>query len=229
MATFTPHTEKGRKELKETYFSAVNQGNLHLVTECLRRGQDPNSILDDSAALHIAAEKGDIGLGYILTADERTNVDIRMPSNRRTPLMLATQNERREFVQFLIKRGADSNCSAHNGYTALHIAVKIKCFGIVYDLVNSGANTRAVNVYQETPTSLAAIDYPSASIVGFLLRKGGLLSQKQVPILIGGSLTATDAMGRTPQDVAEVHRHYELVRLYQKMGQGKRRKVLFKR
>ncbi|CAH1987388.1 unnamed protein product [Acanthoscelides obtectus] len=83
MATFTPHTEKGRKELKETYFSAVNQGNLHLVTECLRRGQDPNSILDDSAALHIAAEKGDIGLGYILTADERTNVDIRMPSNRR--------------------------------------------------------------------------------------------------------------------------------------------------
>ncbi|VEN54424.1 unnamed protein product [Callosobruchus maculatus] len=140
MTTFTPHTERGRNELNTIFFSAVNQSNLRLVEECLQRGQNPNSIWDDSAALHIAAEKGDIALGYILLGCKRINVDVSNPVNGRTPLMLATQNGRREFVQFLIKHRANPNLSTHNGDTALHIAVKIKHFGIVYDLVNANAD-----------------------------------------------------------------------------------------
>ncbi|VEN51640.1 unnamed protein product [Callosobruchus maculatus] len=43
----------------------------------------------------------------------------------------------------------------------------------------------------------------------------------------GAKLSTRDAMGRTPVDVAEQHKHYDLVLLYQTNGKGKR-KVTFK-
>ncbi|XP_023017558.2 nuclear factor NF-kappa-B p105 subunit [Leptinotarsa decemlineata] len=68
-----------------------------------------------------------------------------------------------------MKRANESNSF---GQTPLHLAVRIQQFSLVHNLIQKGANINTVDIFDNTPLSLACIEKPDQKMVAFLLHRG---------------------------------------------------------
>ncbi|XP_028131363.1 serine/threonine-protein phosphatase 6 regulatory ankyrin repeat subunit C isoform X2 [Diabrotica virgifera virgifera] len=173
------------KRATKQFFQAVLECNLPIVTKFVEVGINVNlDIEDGNTSIHVAAEKCDIPILKVLLTAPNVNLN---KKNRRglTPLMLACIVNCRGAVQVLLQKDADPNILTHNGNRALHIACRNHNMGIVFDLVNNGAEINAPNVFDVTPLSVCVIDYPSMPIAKFLMRKGAFKQGcKRFPLLL---------------------------------------------
>jgi ankyrin repeat protein len=88
-----------------------------------------------------------------------------------TPLISASKEGLKDFVQDLLHRGADIAASSDKGKTALHYAAANGHTEIVKMLINKGADTDACDLEGHTPLMLAAI-YGCNQTVQALLDNG---------------------------------------------------------
>ncbi|XP_028398325.1 transient receptor potential cation channel subfamily A member 1-like [Dendronephthya gigantea] len=77
-----------------------------------------------------------------------------------------------EFVQSLVRNGADINCMDTNGQTIFHEVARSWNVDVALFLVENGANVNHQDTYGRSPLHVAAaVDY--ASMVEFILQHGG--------------------------------------------------------
>lgn len=111
------------------YASAYGYENVAAIL--LARGADKLA-MDDSGAtpLHVAAENGYIGVAEVLL---QNGVDVNSKSGtyEMSPLHCAVIGERREMVEYLIMRGADTAAKDMGGNTPLDWAFKYRNSDII--------------------------------------------------------------------------------------------------
>ncbi|OAF72092.1 hypothetical protein A3Q56_00136 [Intoshia linei] len=103
-----------------------------------------------------------------------------------------------EFVESLIRNGADINCSDKYGQTVMHEASRIWDKGVALFLIEHGANINCVDRFGRTPLHIsAAVDY--ADMVKFLVQNGALISARttdecQTPIHFAAKNDAVNSL-----------------------------------
>ncbi len=154
-----------------------------LVKALLARGADPNARIKKetrfgvsgggvrvkmtgATPLSLASTTADVTLVRLLIGQ---GADVRLATEKGlTPLMAAaglahkmdrpTKEEYRdalEVAKLLVDRGADVNVVGENGWTALHGAAYAGAVGMVQFLVDSGATLDVIDVFLQTPWSIA--------------------------------------------------------------------------
>lgn len=100
------------------------------------RGASPRDVL--APELLAAVKTGDVRRVAALLA-RGAPVDVREDHARRTPLMLAALDGRRDLLRLLLRSGADVNAQDASGQSALLLAVVNGSLQIVRDLIAAGA------------------------------------------------------------------------------------------
>lgn len=85
-----------------------------------------------------------------------------------TPLISASKEGLKDFVQDLLHRGADITACSDKGKTALHYAAANGHTDIVKMLIEKGANVDAIDREGHTPLMLAAIYGCNQTVQGLL-------------------------------------------------------------
>lgn len=101
---------------------AVSQQSYEEVLSWLMKRADANSQWGGNTVLCIASAKGRTNIVELLLS---YGADINRDSCMITPLMEAVQNDRKDTVAFLLKRGADPNMQNASGDTCLHMVKDI--------------------------------------------------------------------------------------------------------
>lgn len=97
------------KNEKTRWLRAVRAGNVERLEGLLREGVDPGAVLvNGRAAIHIAAEEGQVGVVAMLLA-AGDDVD-RRDVHGQTPMHLAVGRRRLDMVKFLAEKGAQTSC-----------------------------------------------------------------------------------------------------------------------
>ena len=105
--------------------------------------------------LHIACINGDLEM-FNLLADHGCLID-KQDKNMRTALHEASERNKIDIVESLIKRNANINLKCNFGWTALHLAVKSSNSVIISKLlVLKNIDTSIVDAYGETAFALAS-------------------------------------------------------------------------
>jgi hypothetical protein len=112
--------------------SAADSSNITKPTE------PPDIPVGSSAALHRAAEKGDLK-GLQASLDQQVDINSRDEAGR-TALLLATLHGQTKAVNMLLAHGADPNIADANGITPLHAAMAGGQSAIVVALKRVGAH-----------------------------------------------------------------------------------------
>ncbi|MDA8576048.1 ankyrin repeat domain-containing protein, partial [Candidatus Marinamargulisbacteria bacterium] len=114
------------EELKNKLIQAINQKNIQIIEESLRKNE--NVYINDpltpngSTALMIAAQKGHEEIVKLLL---EKGADANLAQNNGcTALMLAAGVGNNNIVELLLEKGADANLAHNNGWTALMIAAQ---------------------------------------------------------------------------------------------------------
>ena len=112
---------------------ASQEGHYQVVKLLLERNADPNIMSDDGCtAIVIASQKGHLPVVELLFKE---NADSNLQNSDRTALVLASLNNRKEVVSFLIKEQDD------HGFTALMSAIYSENIDIVLSLLETGIMT----------------------------------------------------------------------------------------
>jgi|GEM_PF-5919218 ankyrin repeat protein len=97
----------------------------------------------------------------------------------RTGLHLAILANRLDITRYFVEKGANINKGDNSGYTPLHLAVAKLNLEMVKLLVEKGADINNQNTAQGySPLHLAASDDRAASILEYLIAKGGNVNAK---------------------------------------------------
>lgn len=115
---------------------AVFEGNVEVVKQCLQNmGNDQL----DPEMLHLAIHnklKDDSNTNcyndilVMLVETERININY-LDKNNKTPLYLATENQRMDDIDWLLTKNADVTIQCQNGETVFHAAARNKDFKIL--------------------------------------------------------------------------------------------------
>ena len=119
--------------------------------------------------------------------------------------MVASNNNNKELVNFLIDKGVNVNTiTINNSLTALSIAIQNSNIDIVECLLQNGANINFINKYGENPIHIAS-RYDSVDIVSLLIK-------------YGSNIHAKDNNNITPLLVAVYHKKNEIIKTLLKAG-----------
>lgn len=122
--------------------------------------------------LHRAVRKNDVKTAALLV-DAGADINEGLASDGRTPLIDAARFNKKDAVDFLLKKGADVNKASSQGYTPLHWVV-LQSNGklsMLKRLVKAGADLNAQDEQGNTPLYYA-VKYGEELKVGYLMKKG---------------------------------------------------------
>jgi ankyrin repeat protein/ABC-type dipeptide/oligopeptide/nickel transport system ATPase component len=161
-------------------------------------GANVNGVTSNgTAALHVAAERGDEAIAGLLI-DAGATVDSAMELGF-TPLHLAAQQGQTKVVTLLLEKGAAVDMRNEEGFASLHIAAQGGYADIAVLLLEHGATVNLQNNYLLSPLYVAAVS-GSVEVVKALLEAAPLESQE------------TD-LSRKPLSFAVNHGRSEIVTL----------------
>ena len=130
---------------------------------------------ESALPLFFAAGTGHLDiLSYLFEQGANVNASSSSDDFWSTPLIVALITGHIDAFTFLIDKGADVNLQDHQGYTALHHAVKSENFDALSCLVHNGADVNLFTSYEHsTPLMLACqSDFLNMDAINFLLNKG---------------------------------------------------------
>lgn len=135
----------GDKKVTMLQWALLNKSKRGL-TALLKVGADPSQPgIDDDTVVHLAAMANDPAYLTILL-QHRADPNAPNGTTRAVPLVSALMGEREDQFAMLLKAGADPGRADRTGNTPLHEAAKINEPWRVLDLLEAGADPRAVNV-----------------------------------------------------------------------------------
>ena len=156
--------------------------------------------------LYIAAQNGHAGVVIRLLGARGINVNPALVETGATPLIAVAQFGRKNIVKLLLAApGIDIDMRQTDGATALFMAARDNCLGIVEELIRCGADVNLALHTGETPLGAAARQ-GNLEIVRYLLQLSG----------IGVELANESGIG--PLAVAAQRGHLEIARLL--LGKG---------
>lgn len=128
------------------------------------------------------------------------NAYIVLKNGKFTPLYLAVyQTQNKEFVEFLIKSGADINLASEGGITPLMAAVENKNIDLAGFLLNNDANINLQNESRQTALHLA-VEGENSEMIVYLIQRGG--ADKKIK----------DSSNKTPLKIAKDKGDKEIVK-----------------
>ncbi len=123
----------------------------YLLTEKSFDANLPNDVHD--YPLHYAVRSGSLRMVTILV-NHRAFVDC-TSSSKKTPLMVACEEEDHDIVEILLDRGASTLTHDAMGNRPIHYAVKSRAQACLRRLLSSDADVNATNHMEETPLFVA--------------------------------------------------------------------------
>lgn len=151
-----PHLQKSRGKTGDLLtHDAVLSDNDNLLSYLLTdKSLDPNLPNDvDVYPLHYAVLSGSLRMVTILV-NHRAFVDC-VDSSKKTPLMVACEEEDHDIAEFLLDRGASTMTQDASGNKPIHFAVKSRAQACLRRLLSDDADVNTVNHMDETPLFLA--------------------------------------------------------------------------
>lgn len=163
---------------------AIIAGDLATVKTALAQGTDPNTVGQDNLKLVQYAAMTNQPLIFAELIKYNANVDAKDNHNNTALYYAARHGGSQEFIQQIIKAGADINNQNKIGQTATHIAVRIGNLDALEGLLKNGANPNIKDIVGKTPLIDAVkTNHPEAIL----------------PLLeYGANLTIKDNYGATP-------------------------------
>ena len=130
---------------------AVLSDNESLLSYLLNDKSFDTNLPNDVHAypLHYAVLSGSLRMVTILV-NHRAFVDC-VDSSKKTPLMVACEEEDHDIAEFLLDRGASTMTQDASGNKPIHFAVKSRAQACLRRLLSSDADVNAVNHMDETP------------------------------------------------------------------------------
>lgn len=172
---------------------AAVRGHLTMVRWLVARGVDPNSDIQGTTALALAATDGDAASAQaLLTAGAQVN---KATKEGYTPLMAAARAGNLEYARVLLGAGADPRATASGGTTALHLAAQANADTVIELLLERGADMNA-----RTKADYTALE--TALIVG-APRAARALSRHGATIALSHSAAETLLAAAVRHDVSE--------------------------
>lgn len=134
---------------------AVLSDNESLLSYLLSEKSFNTNLPNDVHAypLHYAVLSGSLRMVTILV-NHRAFVDC-ADSSKKTPLMIACEEEDHDIAEFLLDRGASTMTQDACGNNPIHFAVKSRAQACLRRLISSEADVNAVNHMDETPLFIA--------------------------------------------------------------------------
>lgn len=152
----------------ESMMKSAELDDGRTITTLLLRGVDPNARnARGMTALHVSVREDSGKALDSLLADPRTDVNA-ANADGETALMLAAIKGRLDWVQLLVKKGAQIN---REGWTPLHYACSGPDHGVVAWLIGQGAELDARSPNGTTPLMMAA-RYGAMDTADVLLKAG---------------------------------------------------------
>ncbi|KAL8575945.1 hypothetical protein ACOMHN_027343 [Nucella lapillus] len=156
-------------------------------------------------ALYCAARQGHIAVcRQLLDAGANVNLQCR----KRTSLLVAVQEQRREVVTFLLENGADTHLTDGTGGVTLCAAVKANCCDLVRHLIDAGSDLN-VSGYKYSSQTEAPI---------ILAAREGFLSVVKVLVESGCYKDMTNKCGDTALYEAVTKGHNDVVQYLTEQG-----------
>lgn len=103
--------------------------------------------------------------------NQGADVNMRMGSDRDTPLMIAVARQDKELLMLLISSGAEVNIKNDLGNTALYYASRYGLADIVNILIFSGAKVNSKNIENETALRIAK-ENGNTEVIQLLIQAG---------------------------------------------------------
>lgn len=134
---------------------AVLSDNESLLSYLLNEKSFDTNLPNDVHAypLHYAVLSGSLRMVTILV-NHRAFVDC-VDNSKKTPLMVACEEEDHDIAEFLLDRGASTMTQDASGNKPIHFAVKSRAQACLRRLLSSDADVNAVNHMDETPLFVA--------------------------------------------------------------------------
>ncbi|KAJ3280178.1 hypothetical protein HDU79_011929 [Rhizoclosmatium sp. JEL0117] len=194
---------------------------------------EPNSMYSENTGYHCIAMYYDSEiLGYVSKLSS-FETGMSLPnSDGETPLFLAAKKGNKQFVEFLLDRGAQIELQNNEGYTLLALAAFEGHQETVELLINCGANIESQNKDRWTPLALATYKGHKETVEFLLNQKADIESQNKnrwtplahaasngdkeiVELLLncGANIEAQDIDGNTPLTLTVSNGHEESVEL----------------
>ena len=221
---------------------AVLAGKVEVSQLLIRHSVDLNiRDIEDHNLLHMAAWKGHIEIvQMLLENDGATKVFINAPNkNGQTPLHLATQHNRHNIVELLLKFGADPNAKDNDDMTPLFFTSQsARSRAVVKLLLARGARVDVRNKNRQTPLHVAS-QHVNHNNMELLLKSGAVVDEqdndKMTPLLLaaqsprsgsaawlllnnGASVKVRNSHGQTPLHLASENNFPDVVELMLQLG-----------
>jgi ankyrin repeat protein len=118
-----------------------------------------------------AIAKNDVGLIEELL-NKGTDINIKQNQKLYTPLIVASRDNTKDVIEYLLKRGADVTIKTKGGYTALMMASRSRNKDIIELLLNYGSDVNTRDINDWTPLILASAYNSNPDIINLLLDRG---------------------------------------------------------
>lgn len=173
-----------------------NEGLLsYLLVERSFDANLPNDV--HAYPLHYAVLSGSLRMVTILV-NHRAFVDC-VDSYKRTPLMVACEEEDHDIAEFLLDRGASTMTQDAAGNKPIHFAVKSRAQACLRRIISAEANVNTVNHMDETPLFVAC--------------RSGYHGVSRTLLRAGADADKTNKFGTSPLDEAMANGSSSLVDL----------------
>lgn len=178
---------------------AVLSDNESLLSYLLNEKSFDTNLPNDAHAypLHYAVLSGSLRMVTILV-NHRAFVDC-TDSSKKTPLMIACEEEDHDIAEFLLDRGASTMTQDACGNKPIHFAVKSRAQACLRRLLSSEAEVNAVNHMDETPLFVAC--------------KSGFHGVSRTLLRAGADPEKRNKFGTSPLDEASSNGSSSLVEL----------------
>jgi len=140
----------------------------------LEYGADPTlTNLQGTNVLHMMAKRGQTEMAQMcyakITEDKKTDFVNKATNSGWTPLMSAAENDKPEFIKWLISKNADINAMMNTGWTALHAAVKKDNHKVAELLLKAGADKTITANHKDLGNNKTAEDNSRCDIMTMIL------------------------------------------------------------
>ena len=202
---------------------AAKNDEVELAKILLESGADAEVANNTgNTPLHIACSRGNETISALLVRKCPKAIAMQSTNVKTAPLHLAVMAGSISCVKLLLRRGANKDCKAHEGVTAMHLAAVLGQRQMVQYLLDRGADSMALTDEERLPLH-SACTHGRTEVADVLLRhypkavnaksktkstplheaaSGGGVNCVKLLLKKGADTTAKNANGQLPIDVA---------------------------